>query len=159
MLDIKAFKHVVENTPLISIDICLVFDGQLLLGKRRNEPLKNEWFTPGGRVFKNERWQDCLKRVAFSELGLSIYDVGAFTLMGVWDHFYPNSIFSDSTSTHYVNLPYYLVVESEVHVKGDDQHAKFEWFDLDRLHNDPNFHDYTRKYAGWLINRMAVSSD
>ena len=25
-------------------------DAQVLLGKRANEPLKGEWFTPGGRI-------------------------------------------------------------------------------------------------------------
>ena len=48
MLDVQTFKTVIENTPLVSIDLCLVCNNQLLLGKRTNEPLKGEWFTPGG---------------------------------------------------------------------------------------------------------------
>ena len=44
MLDAKTFRTVIENTPLVSIDLCLVCDGQVLLGKRTNEPLKGEWF-------------------------------------------------------------------------------------------------------------------
>jgi len=64
VLDAKTFKKVIENTPLVSIDLCLVCDGQVLLGKRTNEPLKVEWFTPGGRIHKNETWQDALLRIA-----------------------------------------------------------------------------------------------
>ena len=56
MLDVLTFKAVVENNPLVSIDLCLVCDGQLLLGKRTNELLKGEWFTPGGRIHKDETW-------------------------------------------------------------------------------------------------------
>ncbi len=48
MLDVQTFRTVIENTPLVSIDLCLVYDGQALLGKRANEPLKGEWFTQGG---------------------------------------------------------------------------------------------------------------
>ena len=43
MLDTHTFKTVIENTPLVSIDLCLVCGGQLLLGKRTNEPLKDEF--------------------------------------------------------------------------------------------------------------------
>ena len=71
MLDVQTFKAVIENTPLVSIDLCLICNGQILLGKRRNEPLKGTWFTPGGRIHKNETWQDALLRVAEVELGLS----------------------------------------------------------------------------------------
>ena len=42
MLDAQTFKTVIENTPLVSIDLCLVCDGQVLLGKRTNDPLKGE---------------------------------------------------------------------------------------------------------------------
>ena len=52
MLDSKNFKIIIENTPLVSIDLCIVCDSQILLGKRENEPLKGVWFTPGGRIFK-----------------------------------------------------------------------------------------------------------
>ena len=54
MLDAQTFRTVIENAPLISIDLYLIFEGQILLGKRNNEPLKDEWFTPGGRIHKNE---------------------------------------------------------------------------------------------------------
>jgi colanic acid biosynthesis protein WcaH len=52
MLDSKNFKIIIENTPLVSIDLCIVCDSQILLGKRENEPLKGVWFTPGGPDFK-----------------------------------------------------------------------------------------------------------
>ena len=69
MLDAQTFKTVIENTPLVSIDLCLVCDDQLLLGKRNNDPLKGEWFTPGGRIHKNETWQHALLRIVKAELG------------------------------------------------------------------------------------------
>src|SRR5450830_1706033 len=34
--------------------------------------------------------------------------LGQARLMGAWDHFYPDSAFSPSVSTHYVNLPHWL---------------------------------------------------
>ena len=113
MLAAKTFMTVIENTPLVSIDLCLVCDGQLLLGKRTNEPLKGEWFTPGGRIHKNETWQDALLRITEAELGLRGIAVEEFELMGVWDHFYGNSAVDQDLSTHYVSLPLYARFKSK----------------------------------------------
>ncbi|WP_443630002.1 NUDIX domain-containing protein [Candidatus Njordibacter sp. Uisw_056] len=154
MLDARTFKTVLENTPLVSIDLCLICNSQILLGKRSNEPLKGRWFTPGGRIHKNETWQDALLRIAEVELGLSGIAVEDFSLMGIWDHFYSNSVLDQNTSTHYVNLPHYAEFKSELRMILDDQHGEFNWFDLTVVYNDENFHPYMRNYAGWLVNRM-----
>ena len=154
MLDVQTFKIVIENTPLVSIDLCLVFGGQLLLGKRTNEPLKGEWFTPGGRIHKNETWQDALLRVAEVELGLSGIAVEGFSLMGVWDHLYNNSALDQNISTHYVNLPHYAEFKSRPQITLDDQHGDFKWFDLSVVAKDEKFHLYIRNYASWLLNNM-----
>ena len=154
MLDAQTFKTVIENTPLVSLDLCLLCDGQVLLGKRTNEPLKGEWFTPGGRIHKNETWQDALLRIVKAELGLCDTAVESFSLMGVWDHFYNNSAVDQNTSTHYVNLPHYAEFKSRPQITLDDQHGEFKWFDLSVVSNDEKFHLNIRNYATWLLNNM-----
>ena len=136
MQDIQAFRVVLENSPLVSIDICLVCDGQILLGDRNNEPLKGEWFTPGGRIYKNESWQDALLRISKVELGLSDVTIDDFSLMGIWDHFYSNSVVDENISTHYVNFPHYTYFKSKPEIALDDQHAEYKWFDLSVVFND-----------------------
>jgi colanic acid biosynthesis protein WcaH len=156
MLDAKIFKTVIENTPLVSIDLCLVYGGQLFLGKRSNEPLKDEWFTPGGRINKNETWQGALLRIAEVELGLSGIAVEDFSLMGMWDHFYSNSAIDQNTSTHYVNLPHYLEFKSKPQIILDDQHDTCNWFDLAVVSNNEKFHRYMRNYANWLLKKGTI---
>jgi colanic acid biosynthesis protein WcaH len=159
MLDAHTFKTVIENTPLVSIDLCLICNGQILLGKRSNEPLKGIWFTPGGRIHKNETWQDALLRIAEAELGLSGIAVEDFALMGVWDHFYNNSALDQNTSTHYVNLPHYVRFQSKPQITLDDQHGDFKWFDLSVVAKDEKFNLYIRNYASWLLNNMENRHD
>ena len=159
MLDVQTFKAVIENTPLVSIDLCLVCNGQILLGKRRNDPLKGRWFIPGGRIHKNETWQDALLRIAEVELGLRDIAVEDFALMGMWDHFYSNSALDQNTSTHYVNLPHYAEFKSRPQITLDDQHGEFKWFDLAVVSNDEKFHLYIRNYASWLLNRKHNTHD
>jgi len=153
MLEKEIFKTIVRNTPLVSIDLCIVCDGKILLGKRKNDPLKGFFFTPGGRILKNEAQINCLKRVAKSELGLNFGDIKQAELMGVWDHFYENSVFGNEISTHYVNLPYCIYYDQRPEIMLDDQHEAFEWFDLSKVANGNNFHKYMQSYASWIISR------
>ena len=145
------FKFIIENTPLVSIDICLLYKGKMLLGRRNNQPLKGEWFTPGGRIFKDEPWQECLRRIMGSELGISAEDPIRFNLMGVWDHFYENSAMDENISTHYLNLPHYCILEERPSLSIDQQHNDLRWFDLDEVAGKNNFHEYMQSYASWLI--------
>ena len=153
MLDRNTFKTILKDTPLVSIDICLIFNNKMLLGRRSNEPLKGQWFTPGGRILKNESWQDCLRRVAQSELGFYVEDIRKFTLMGIWNHFYTNSAVDENISTHYVNLPHFCFLEKQPILKADEQHDKLSWFDLEKIKGNGNFHEYIRSFACKLINK------
>ena len=153
MLEKETFKTIVKNTPLVSIDLCIVWNGRILLGKRKNEPLKGYFFTPGGRILKNEAHIDCLKRVARSELGLIDNDIKQAKLMGVWDHFYENSVFGEEVSTHYVNLPYCIYFDQRPEIFLDDQHDTIEWFDLSKVAGGSIFHKYMQSYASWIISR------
>ena len=157
MLDKATFKIVVESTPLVSIDLCLVCEGQLLMGLRQNEPIKGQWFTPGGRLLKNERWQDGLARIAKAELGLTVAS-DDFELMGVWDHFYENSAIDEGVSTHYVNLPHVCYLESYPELSLDAQHESVRWFDIASITKDTGHQIYMREYASWINENFSAGA-
>ena len=93
----EIFEIVLENSPLVSVDIILENEkNQFLLGRRRNHPAKGFWFVPGGRIRKGELIIDALKRVALEEVGLIIKDHNS-NFLGAFDHIYENSIFSTET--------------------------------------------------------------
>jgi colanic acid biosynthesis protein WcaH len=54
MLSLSHFKDLIENAPLVSIDLIVRQREGILLGKRVNRPAQGFWFVPGGRVYKNE---------------------------------------------------------------------------------------------------------
>ena len=72
--------------------------------------------------------------------------------MGVWDHFYANSVMNENVSTHDVNLPHYFLLTERPKLSIDQQHVDLSWFDLDDVAGSDSFHKYLRKYASWLIN-------
>ena len=156
------FAMAVAALPLVSLDWVVTNpDGQLLLGKRVNAPACDWWFTPGGRIRKNEPLAHALLRVGTDELGLAP-DVcgqllGKAILMGAWDHFYPDSAFSASVSTHYVNLPHWLALSwaemAFLQLPKGEQHSEWQWLSLADAAEDPLVHPYVRPYAAWVLGQ------
>lgn len=155
------FESAVDALPLVSVDWVLLDPaGQMLLGQRRNAPARHWWFTPGGRVRKNEALRCCLERVAIAELGLQAIDVHCAKLMGVWDHFYQDSAFSTEVSTHYVNLPHVLRLKHVLKLSALplDQHSAWRWQDVQAVAEAQDVHPYVRIYAQWVVKEGKISA-
>lgn len=77
-------KHLL-HFPLLTVDLVVTDENsRFLLVKRTQENLawKDDWATPGGRVFRNERIRDAAHRVLLRETGLRI-PPREFTFRGV----------------------------------------------------------------------------
>ena len=57
------FVKIVTQTPLVSIDLCILNKNKILLGKRLNSPAKDFFFIPDGRIYKSELIQNELKKL------------------------------------------------------------------------------------------------
>ena len=142
MLDDTTFKTVIDSTPLISIDILLKKDNKVLLGKRLNKPAQGYFFSTGGRINKNETIANAMARIASNELNLELKYVPKF--IGVFEHFYDDSIYKD-VSTHYVNLAYEYEVQ-EIPDLPTEQHGEYQWFAIDKLLESKQVHKYVKDY-------------
>lgn len=58
------FKIILDSISLISIDIILKKDGEVLLGKRVNKPAKSYFFSTVDRIKKNKAITNAIKRIA-----------------------------------------------------------------------------------------------
>lgn len=120
-----AWKTIVRNMPIPSVDLLIKCPTGFLLGKRTNKPAKDEWFIPGGRIQKGEPLEEAVHRIAEEELGT---EVSIDRSLGVYDHFYDTSDVPESGGKHYIAHAY-LVLTSECTVTTDDQHSKFRVFE------------------------------
>jgi len=141
-IEAETFKAVIANAPLVSVDLIVKHEGRVLLGRRVNRPAKGFWFTPGGRVLKNEMINSAIRRIAKTELGVEPSSAPRF--IGVFEHLYDDGIF-DHVSTHYLNLGY------EVEISGlkelpDDQHDDYRWFGIEELMQRDDVHGYVKDY-------------
>lgn len=144
-LEATTFETVVASTPLISIDLLVENErGEFLLGLRRNRPAQGFWFVPGGRVLKGETLDAAFKRLTRVELGVELERSQA-RFIGLYEHFYDDSVFGEQPKTHYVVLGHHLKVGKSNIKLGQEQHASSQWVAAEFIHNLSS-HRYTRDY-------------
>ncbi len=145
MISIDNFKTVVDNTPLISIDFIIKNnEGNYLLGKRVNEPACGYWFTLGGRIFKNEKIEDAIKRLSKKEFNQEV-TLDLLKFHGIYEHFYENSFVDKNISTHYVVLVYELKLQQNLDLP-EDEHDEYNYFSKEEILNSSYIHTYVKNY-------------
>jgi len=145
-LDQDTFRGVVAAAPLISIDLIVENDeGELLLGLRKNRPAQDFWFVPGGRVLKNETLDDAFRRISRAELGSEL-DRSVARFLGVYEHFYDDSVFGETPGTHYIVLAYHVKVNLQEAVLPILEHFSYRWIKAVSAMKDSGVHCYTRAY-------------
>lgn len=133
----QLWKEIVANSPLVSVDLVVQHAEGVVLGKRKNQPAKGEWFVPGGVVRKGETLTDAVQRVAREELGTA---VTIRTQLGAYEHRYDTSEF-EGVSKHYVPIAFVVTPEDEIGVS-DDQHDELRSFTPPYS----GFHEYVQTY-------------
>lgn len=132
------WKTIVQNVPIVSVDLIVQVEDGIVLGKRTNEPLKEEWFVPGGTVFKNERLREGVHRVAVEELST---DVTVQEKLGSYEHFYDNAEAEGTDTKHYL-ATCFVVTPHNVEFEPDEQHTELRVF----TRPFPEFHPYLERY-------------
>jgi colanic acid biosynthesis protein WcaH len=134
------FLGVVKNTPLVAIDLVIADrTGAILMGWRQNEPAKDTWFVPGGRIHKDEKISDAFGRILLTEAGLrASFREARFG--GVFEHFYSVNCFGDpGFGTHYCVLAYVLQFDDRPAIQIDSQHVKIAWLASSAANNRDGF--------------------
>ena len=144
MLHLETFKTVIESTPLVSIDLIVRnYEGEILLGKRTNRPAQGDWFVPGGRVLKDETFEEAFNRLIKAELGLS---TAQSNFKGIYQHFYDDNFSEDVFTTHYVVLAYQIDFNGALSSLPLEQHASYQWFDERELLINDSVHMHSKWY-------------
>ena len=147
MIKKEQFLQIIDNTPLVSIDLILE-DSQerVLLGKRTNQPAQDFWFVPGGRIRKNETLDEAIHRISATELGITLHRKDA-TLLGAYDHIYrDNFAGTEDINTHYVALGHKFIIDEKIELNFDQQHSQIQWWNKEVLLADPHVHQNTKAY-------------
>jgi colanic acid biosynthesis protein WcaH len=147
LLNEQELTTVIRLTPLVSIDL-IVRDsaGRVLLGLRNNEPAKDFYFVPGGRILKDERLCDAFARILINETNIETRYESA-TLLGVYEHFYSTNRFGEpNLGTHYVVLAFEVAPPDVSVVQTEGQHSEYRWMHKHELLASALVHDNTKAY-------------
>ena len=147
------FSKVIINTPLVSIDICILKGRNILLGKRINPPAKDFFFVPGGRIRKSELMKNAFERILSTELGLAVKkDHYKFVKnLGSYEHIYKdNFLGNESFGTHYIVIAYLISYEylfKKYKKIQSEQHSEYIWFNVNSINgNYQKIHPNTQEY-------------
>lgn len=147
MLSDKDFKTVIETTPLIAIDLIVKYHDKILLGLRKNRPAKNFYFVPGGRIYKNEKINDAIKRISKNELNIDI-NMNNLKFNTISEHFYDDNYFDTNVSTHYIVISYIYEVNMDEmkYINITNQHDNTIWMSVYDLLSNSLVHNNSKKY-------------
>lgn len=85
IIDEMLYQQIVKVMPITCVDLVVVDDlGRVLLLKRKNEPARDEWWFPGGRVYYLETRLDAAARKLREECGLEalqLVELGTFDVI------------------------------------------------------------------------------
>jgi colanic acid biosynthesis protein WcaH len=129
MLSNQELLEVIQRTPLVSIDlVARDSDSRMLLGLRMNEPAKDTWFVPGGRILKDESLDDAFTRITRSELGIECL-LSQACFLGLFTHSYKtNFLETPGIGTHYVVIAYQLESSTIPNTLPTEQHRQYRWW-------------------------------
>ena len=148
----KNWKLCVESTPIFGIDIILFSKPHgILMGKRINDPAKDKFFVPGGRVYKNETREEAFNRIVKNEIGLNLL-IGSSINFGLFEHFYNTNFISDKNkTTHYIIEARLIELKSNINsINLKEQHSNSKWINISENNNDVHF--YSQQYLDKMVN-------
>jgi colanic acid biosynthesis protein WcaH len=143
----EQFLGMIKNAPLVSIDIIVKNKrGDILLGLRNNEPAKDTWFVPGGRIRKGEDLDVAFRRITMDELGLDFHREHA-RFIGVFENKYDTNFLNvPDIGTHYIVLAYEIKLVRIPKKLPDSQHQKYRWFSKSEARENPLVHSFVQPY-------------
>ena len=118
----QEYKKIINSMPIFCIDFLITWEKQYLLLQRKEEPLKNDYWVVGGRLFFKETIKDAAKRIQKREIGRYF---SKFKEIGFSNYFFPSK--PGSKATHTPAILYKISVTKKFDPIVDRQHNNFIW--------------------------------
>jgi colanic acid biosynthesis protein WcaH len=83
-----------------------------------------------------------MTRIAKNELNIELKSIPRF--IGVFEHFYDDSIYQD-VSTHYINLAYEVETQETLNLPVE-QHNEYQWLTINELLKSKQVYKYVKDY-------------
>jgi len=124
----EEYKKILELMPIPCVDLIIIHNKKILLVKRKDEPGKDWWWIPGGRIFKNETLEQAAIRKAKEETGL---DIRVEKKLTSYEFFYSKSTFGELKSGGHTISVVFLCkpINPNQEIILDNTSKDFKWID------------------------------
>jgi colanic acid biosynthesis protein WcaH len=123
MISDELYRQIVTLMPIPCVDLLVENDiGEVLLLRRLNEPERDEWWFPGGRVLLGETRKQAAVRKLGEECGLNAIEIHDF---GTYDIFFPR--IDPGASRHGITTLFHTRVRASEEVRLDRQSSGSSW--------------------------------
>jgi len=100
------YRGIIKKIPVFCIDFVVKCGGKILLIRRTEEPLRDEYWVVGGRLYYGESLEESAKRIQLREIGRSFQEMKA---IGFSNYRFENT--PDSRALHTPTLLCLIEVE------------------------------------------------
>lgn len=119
------YKLILQKIPILCVDLLIISEKKCLLLKRDNEPVKGQYWFPGGRVNKLESIENASIRKAKEETNLECDFIKILTI--------EETVFKKNenmlTDIHTVNICCLMTPIDISLLKIDKFHNNYKWVD------------------------------
>jgi colanic acid biosynthesis protein WcaH len=131
-IDQPLYKQIVQTMPVLCVDIVIIQDSKILVVKRRNNPLKGVYFTPGGRIYRGETIEEAVRRKAKEELNIELEFIERISF---YEEFFKKNAFDD-TGSQTDGFFCLCIPKKNQKIKLNEEGEDYQWlpFDSKLLH-------------------------
>lgn len=122
IIPVGLYKKIVDEMPILCVDMIVSHKGKFLLVKRKNEPLKGKFWIPGGRILKGETLDTAVRRKTKEELGVRVRII---KFVGVFNKVFHKNKYGSKTGFHGVSMVF-LVKPFSLKIKLDEQSSNWK---------------------------------
>jgi len=119
----EKYAYILDVMPICCVDVIVEYSGEILLIQRKEaEDYGGLWWVPGGRIHKNEKWHDAVRRKVHQETGLVVEiesQIQSYELFSAYDEV--------PTGTHCITTTFLTHPSGSRDVLLDDTSDSWKW--------------------------------
>ena len=134
-------RRLYPDHPVVGVGAVIVYDGKLLIEKRKNEPGRGKWTVPGGLVELGEKAEETVIREVKEETNLA---VSRPQLIDVVDNVETDK--AGDVRYHYIIIDYFVKFEGGL-LRAASDATELRWVAFDEVKD----YDLTESFRDFLI--------